>query len=186
MQRRFRRLGVLTALAVPLGVIGFAAPASASASTTCTGNSGTIKLSPGLQESAQVQNITIKGTLSGCTGSSVTGGTYLAHLKTAGPVSCAALSSAGEVATGSIVIKWSPKGQGNSNGTFSMPLTALAGVGLGGTLQSGPFATSSISGTVSQSFAGACGGGGKSKGKGKAKAKKIKDGSFTGPGFELS
>ena len=62
-----------------------------------------------------------------------------------------------------------------------MPLTAAAGVGLGGTLESGPFATSTISGTVSQTFAGACGGA-----KGKKKAKKVKDGTFTGTALELS
>jgi hypothetical protein len=183
MRTRFGRLWVLAALAAPLAVTGVvAAPANASAGTTCAGNSGTIKLSPGLQESAQVQNITVKGTLSGCTGATVTGATYVAHLKTTSPVSCAALSSAGEAATGSIVIKWSPKGQGNSNGSLSMPLTALAGVSLGGTLESGLFATSSVSGTVSQSFAGACGGGGK----GKSKGKKVKDGTFTGSALEVS
>jgi hypothetical protein len=183
MRTRFGRLLVLGALAVPVGAVGFvAAPASASAGTTCSGNSGTIKLSPGLQESAQVQNITVKGTLSGCSGGVVTGATYVAHLKTTSAVSCAALSSAGEAATGSIIIKWSPKGQGNSNGTFSMPLTAMAGASLGGTIESGPFATSSVSGTVSQAFAGTCGG----AGKGKNKGKKVKDGSFTGSAFEVS
>jgi hypothetical protein len=183
MRTRFGRLWALAAVAVPLSVAGFVvAPASASAATTCSGNSATVKLSPGLQESAQVQNITVKGTLSGCTGAGVTGAAYVAHLKTTSAVSCAALSSAGEAATGSIVIKWSPKGQGNSNGTFSMPLTAMAGVSLGGSLESGPFATSSISGTVSQSFAGTCGGGGK----GKSKGKKVKDGTLTGSAFEVS
>jgi hypothetical protein len=182
MGTRFARLSVLAALMAPIGAMGLAAaPAGASAGTTCSANSGSIKLSPGLQESAQVQNITIKGTLSGCTGATVTGGTYVAHLKTTNPVSCAALASAGEAATGSIVIKWSPKGQGNSNGTFSMPLTAVAGVSISGTLAGGPFPTSSISGTVSQSFAGTCGGG-----KGKKKAKKVKDGTFSGSAVGIS
>jgi hypothetical protein len=128
-----------------------------------------------------VQNIVIKGKLTGCIGSTATSATYVAHLKTTSPVSCTALSSAGEAATGSIVVKWSPKGQGNSNGTFSMPLTAVAGVSLGGTLESGPFAAATISGTVSQTFTGACG----STGKGK-KGKKVKVGTFTGSAVELS
>ena len=183
MRTRLGRLWVLAALAMPLGAISLvASPASAYAEgTTCAGNSGSIKLSPGLQESAQVQNITIKGKLTGCTASTATTATYVAHLKTTGPVSCAALASAGEAATGSIVIKWSPKGQGNSKGTFSMPLTAVAGVSLGGTLESGPFATGTISGTASQTFASTCSGG-----KGKKKAKKVKDGAFTGSPLELS
>ncbi|MGO9322902.1 MAG: hypothetical protein ACLQBY_19155 [Solirubrobacteraceae bacterium] len=183
MRTKFGWLCVFAALAAPLGAMGLgAAPAGAATGTTCSGNSGSIKLSPGLEESAQTQNITIKGTLTDCTGSTVTGGSYLAHLKTTHPVSCAALASAGEAATGTIVIKWSPKGQGNSNGAFSMPLTALAPVSIGGTLESGLFATSSISGTVSQSFAGTCGGGGK----GKSKAKKVKNGTFTGSAVEVS
>jgi hypothetical protein len=183
MRTTFRRLAVLAALTLPLSALGLVAgPASASASTICSANSGSIKLSPGLQESAQVQNITIKGTLSGCSGSSVSSGSYLAHLKTPAPVSCSALTSAGEAATGTIVIKWSPKGQGNSIGTFSMPLTALAGVSIGGTLESGPFATSTIAGTVTQSYAGTCGG----TGKGKTKGKKVKDGTFTGSAVEIS
>lgn len=182
MRTRFTRLSVLVALAAPLATMGIsAAPASAAEGTTCSGNSGSIKLSPGLSESAQVQNISIKGSLSGCTGA-VTSAKYVAHLKTTDPVSCTALSSTGEAATGTIVIKWSPKGQGNSNGTFSMPLTELAGVSIGGTLESGPFETLKISGTVSQSFQGTCGGGGK----GKSKAKKVKNGTFTGSAVEIS
>ncbi len=98
-----------------------AAPASAAGGTICSANSGTIKLSPGLEEVAHIQNITIKGSLSGCTGSTVTGATYVAQLKTTDAVTCSALTSAGDAATGSIVIKWSPKGQGTSHGTLTMP-----------------------------------------------------------------
>jgi hypothetical protein len=182
MRRRFARFSVLALLTVPLAAMGLAVPAGASAATTCSGNKGSIKLSPGLGGSAQVQNVTIKGTLSGCTGSTVTAASYVAHLKTTDPVSCAALASAGEATSGSIVIKWSPKGQGNSNGTFGMPLTAVPGVSISGTLSSEPFASSTISGTVSQSFAGTCGSGGK----GKKKGKKVKDGTFTGSAVEIA
>jgi hypothetical protein len=62
-----------------------------------------------------------------------------------------------------------------------MPLTAVVGVSLGGTLGSGPFATGTISGAVSQTFAGACGGA-----EGKKEAKKVKGGAFTGSPLELS
>ena len=181
MRTNLKRMWLLAALAVPFTMLGLVvAPAGASAATTCTGNSGSIKLSPGLQESAHVQNITIKGALSGCTGSSVTGGSYVAHLKTTEAVSCTALESAGEAATGSIVIKWSPHGQGNSNGTFSMPLTDAAAVNIGGTLESGPFAGETLSGTVTQSYAGTC------ISSGHKKAKKIKSGTFTGSAVEIS
>jgi hypothetical protein len=181
MRTRLAGLSVVVALAGPVALMGVSAASASAAGTTCTGNSGWIKLSPGLSESAQVQNVSIKGTLSGCTGSTVTKGSYVAQLKTTHAVTCAALAGAGEPATGSIVIKWSPKGQGNSMGTFSMPLTALAGVSIGGTLEKGPFSVAGISGTVSQSFSGACGGG-----KGKKKAKKLKDGSFTGSEVVIS
>jgi hypothetical protein len=182
MRIKLAGLSLFAALMAPSAMMGIAAaPASAAEGTTCSANSGSIKLSPGLEESARVQNITIKGTLSGCTGT-VTTAKYVAQLKTADPVSCSALASPGEVATGSIVIKWSPKGQGNSNGTFSMPLTASAGVSIGGSLEHGPFETLALSGTVAQSFQGTCGGGGK----GKKKAKKVKTGSFTGSPVEIS
>jgi hypothetical protein len=176
MRTRYARLSVLTALIVPVGAIGaFAAPASAEG-TTCSGNSGSIKISPGLEETARAQTISIKGMLTGCTGS-VTSASYRATLKTA-PVTCAALKSTGEPATATnLVIKW---GHGNSHGTFSMPLTEMA-VSIGGTIESGPFEKLSIAGTVTQSY-GACGGGGK----GKMKPKKLKKGTFTGSAVVVS
>jgi hypothetical protein len=186
MRTRLTRLSVVAALMAPLAMMGVsAAPASAASGTVCSGNSGSIKLSPGLEEAAQVQNITIKGTLSGCTGSTVTSGKYVAHLKTTNPVSCATLSSAGGAATGSIVIKWSPKGQGNSQGTLTMPLTDSTGVSMGGTLEKGPLAGLGIYGPVSQSYSGQCGGttGGGKKPK---KAKKVKDGTLTGSSFRVT
>jgi len=183
MRTRLMRLSVVAALAAPLTIMGVsAAPASAAGGTICSGNSGSIKLSPGLEEAAHVQNITIKGTLSGCTGSTVTGATYVAQLKTTHAVTCAALTSAGEVATGSIVIKWSPKGQGNSQGTLTMPLTASTGVTMSGKLGNGLFEQLGLYDPVSQSYAGPCGG----SGKGKKKAKKVKGGSLTGSGFRIT
>jgi hypothetical protein len=176
MRKGSLRLWLVTAVIAPIGAMGALAAPAVAAGTTCSGDSGAIKLAPGVSETAQVQNITIKGTLSGCTGSTVTGGKYVAHLKTTAAVTCAALKSAGEPTTGTIVIKWSPKGQGNSHGTFTMPLAAEGAVNIGGTLEEpGLFAKSTISGTVSQSY-GACGG----AGKGKMKPKKLKKGTFTG------
>lgn len=183
MRTRFMRLSVMAALMAPVVTMGVvAAPASAAGGTICSGNSGSIKLSPGLEESAQVQNISIKGSLSGCTGSTVTGATYVAHLKTTGPVDCATLTSAGAATTGTIVIKWSPKGQGNSQGSLSMPLTASGAVPMSGKLGNGLFETLGLYNPVSQSYPGTCGGGGK----GKKKGKKVKDGTLTGSGFRVT
>jgi hypothetical protein len=177
---------LITVVAVTLGTLGVSAASASAATTTCAGNAGTIKLSPGLSQSPQVQNITVNGTLSECAGegSTVTGAKYLAHLKTAEPVSCSALTGAGALEEGgTIVIKWSPKGQGNSLGSFSMPLTEVPGVSLGGTLASGPFSGASIAGTVSQTFTGGatCG-----VANGKKKAKKVNKGAFTGTAVTIS
>lgn len=165
---------VLVGLLSAVTLLAATAASASAESTTCAGNSGSIKLSPGLSETPTVQNISIKGTLSGCTGSTVTGGKYVAHLKTTHPVTCAALSSAGEPTTGTIVIKWSPKGQGNSNGTFSMPLTETT-VPISGTIEKGMFEKDSISGTVTQKYAGKCGG-----------KKKVNKGTFTGSEVVIS
>lgn len=176
----------LPALAVAIGAVtlmGVSAASASAAETTCSSNTGTIKLSPGLEATPKVQNITVKGTLSGCTGSTVTGGTYVAHLKTVNPASCADLTGPGAPTTGTIVIKWSPKGQGNSHGTFSMPLTEMPGAALSGMVESGPFAEGAIAGTVSETYTGGaqCG-----VANGKKKAKKVNKGTLTGTAFTVS
>lgn len=177
---------LLAVLAVMLGAMGVSVASASAATTTCTGDGGTIKLSPGLSASPQVQNITIKGTLSECSGegSTVVAGKYLAHLKTAEAVTCSALTGAGALEEETkIIIKWSPKGQGNSMGTFSMALTEVPGVSLGGTLSSGPFSGDNIAGTVSQTFTGGatCG-----AAHGKKPAKKVSKGTFTGSAVTIS
>ncbi len=181
MRARLIRLSVAAALMVPVAIMGVSAtPASADQGTICSGNSGSIKLSPGLEEVAHVQNITIKGTLTGCTGSKVTEAAYVAHLKTVNAVTCAALASAGDAATGTIVIKWAPKGQGNSHGTLTLPLTAAGAVKMSGKLENGPFEKLGLYDPVSQAFTGKCG---VVEGK---KAKKVKDGTLTGSEFRVA
>ena len=138
MRNLTTRLAVVAAMAVPLGVVaGLASPALASETgTVCSGNSGAMKISPGVEETvAKVQNIKIKGVLTGCSGSTLTSATYVAHLKTVGPVTCATLAT-GESASGTIVVKWSPKGQKNSHGSLEMVLasgatTMYGSIGLG-------------------------------------------------------
>lgn len=178
MEPDMRMRGVtLTVAAVLASAAAMAVSASASAATTTCTNAGTIKLSPGLEGTAKVQNITIKGTLSECKGegSTATGGTYVAHLKTTEPVSCSALTGSAP-AEGTIVVKWTPKGEGNSKGTFTMPLTELPTT-LGGKIESGPFAEGAISGTVTQKYTGgaSCG-----VANGKKKAKKVNKGTLSG------
>lgn len=173
-----------TAVAVALvSAFAMAATASANAASTTCKNNGTIKVSPGFEAKAKVQNITIRGTLSECKGegSTVTGGGYMVHAKTAEAVSCAALSSTGAAMRAtSIDIGWTP-GEEESEGSFAMPLTEMP-VALSGEVESGLFAGDTISGAVTQKYTGGpeCSGSpGKGKGKGK-KPKKVKDGTFSG------
>src|ERR1700730_12776317 len=165
MRIKFSKLSALTALFSAVGLLtAFAASASAD-SVTCNTN-GSIKLSPGLSETPTVQNIQVKGTLSACSGTEtmVKSGKYNAHLKTAEAITCSALSSAGAAETpeSGIILKWRPKGGGNSLGTFSMPITELLST-LSGTITAGPFKEDTISGNVLQSYSGKCGEGKKPK-----------------------
>ena len=84
---------------------------------TCTGDTGTVTLSPGLTNTAAVQTMKIKGTLTGCAGTPFTGAKYTATLKTGGLVSCAVLKTGGEPAAGAAKYKWTPKAKA-STGTF--------------------------------------------------------------------
>lgn len=172
-----RRLILCSALLVVLALGATSASANAATTETCETNAS-VKLSPGLTNTPTVQNISIKGTLTNCAGeeATVTGGKYVAHLKTAEPVTCAVLAGPGAPATGTIVIKWTPKGQGNSMGTFSTSLTEQP-TAIGGSIESGPFAESPLSGSVVQAYTGGstCG-----VAEGKKKAKKVNKGTLTG------
>ena len=57
MRTMFMRLSVVAALLSPLAMLGVSAGPvyAAGAGTVCTANSGSIKLSPGLEATAQVQ-----------------------------------------------------------------------------------------------------------------------------------
>jgi hypothetical protein len=148
---------------------------------TCEQNQGTIKLSPGLEETPHVQSITVKGTLKGCDGPlSFSEGTYTAHLQTTEEVTCSTLSSVSAEPTTtstSLAVKWSPTEAGKSTGTFLIPLTEVPGETLTGTLQGGalPSPTSFSASSLSESFTGGatCG-----VASGKKKAKAVKSGTF--------
>jgi hypothetical protein len=171
------RKAILTGVVTALAIIAVPA-ASASADTTSCENNATIKLSPGLSNTPQIQNVTVKGTLSNCSGeeSTATSGKYVAHLKTTEATTCAALASAAAT-EGTIVIKWSPKGAGNSMGTFSMPITELPTT-VSGLVEKGPFEGDTIGGSVTQSYTGGptCG----IAPEGKKKAKKVNKGTLSG------
>jgi hypothetical protein len=154
----------------------------------CELNTGTIKLSPGLSETPSVQNITVKGQLGSCSGTSgVESASYVDHLKTTEEVTCSVLSSlSAEPTTApvSLSIKWNPKELGSSHGSLVLPITEAAGVALTGTLEGGPFAspTAITGGEVFESFSGAstCG-----LAEGKKKPKAVKSGTFSGTALEV-
>lgn len=173
MRTLLRGLSVSAALLVLSSVVGATASPALAAEPTgsiCASNAGTIKMSPGLEETeAKVQNITIKGVLSGCSGSTVTEAKYVAHLKSAGPMTCATLA-AGEAATGTILLKWTPKkpGGGTSHSTTEMVLTSESST-MYGSIEAGPFAGDGLYSPISASF-GSCG----------DKKAKLKTGSLAG------
>lgn len=146
------RVCVVAAATLPLGAMGVLA-APASAGTTCSGGSATITLSPGLTNSPKVQTVKVKGSLSGCTGQ-VTSAKFKANLKTAEPVTCAALSGAGVAATGAISMTWLPRFSGGSEGTLNIPLTEAPEASFGGFLKEGRFPNQTLTGTLSEAFTG--------------------------------
>jgi hypothetical protein len=149
MQRFVLKL-ILVALAA-MGCAGLAAVSAGAAEetgTTCSSDSGVAKLSPGIEEVAKTQNITVKGTLSGCTGSTGTSAKYVAHLKTTAAVTCASFNGEGATSEGTVILKWG-HGKGNSLGTLTVTGSLGSGFALTGAVTSGPFEGLGISSTVS-------------------------------------
>jgi YVTN family beta-propeller protein len=142
----------------------------------CTGDTGSVTLSPGLTDTAAVQTMKIKGTLTGCTATPFTGATYTATLKTAGPVSCSALKATGEPAAGAAKYKWTPKAN-DSTGTLSMPLTETPEIAFSADVTSGSYSRLTLTGTAMESYTGGATCGGKV---GKKAAKAVKKGTFSG------
>jgi alpha-tubulin suppressor-like RCC1 family protein len=139
--------GTTTSKTTPTHVVGLVR-------ATCATNTATVELSPGLSDTAAVQTLKIKGTLTGCTGEPFRQTKYTATLKTTGPVSCSVLKAAGEVATGVAKYKWTPSAK-SSKGTLNMLLTETSGVPFSGEATSGSYAPLPFSGTTTQSYDGA-------------------------------
>jgi hypothetical protein len=147
------------------------------AKAVCTTNTGTSKLSPGLTDTAAVQTVKIKGTLTGCTGEPFTKVSYKATLTTAHAVSCSVLSEAGEAASGSAKFKWTPKAKpASAAGPLSLVLSEAPSVAFSGETTAGAFSPLTLAGAVRETYEGAakCG---VAEGK---KVKAVKKGTFTG------
>jgi hypothetical protein len=146
------------------------------AKALCTVDSGTVTLSPGLSNTPATQTAKIKGKLSGCTGEPFSAVRYTATLRTAGKVSCSVLNEAGEPATGAAKFNWAPTAK-SSTGALGLVLTETSGVAFSGGLSSGTYSPLSLSGTISEHFAGGskCG-----VAEGKKAAKAVKKGTLKG------
>ena len=158
--------GTTTDKTSPVDVIGLVR-------ATCTTNTGTITLAPGLTGTAVYQGVTIEGTLTGCSGEPFTEAKYTATLTTTSKVTCSALSGPGAATFGTVKYVWTPKTKA-TYGTLSLPLTETAGIALSGELESGPYSPLMLSGTASESYTNAaiCG-------KGRV-VKAVTKGTFTG------
>ena len=125
------------------------------AKAICTANSGTVKLSPGLTNTAAKQTVKIQGTLTGCTGLAFTEVSYKATLTTAAAVSCSVLTGAGEPATGPAKYKWTPKPKpATSTGPLSLMLSETPSVAFSGEVTAGPFSPLKFSGAASETYEG--------------------------------
>ncbi len=170
----------LAAVGATMAALAFAGTASASAASTSCSAGGAIKLSPGLTTEAQVQNVTVKGTLAGCESSEskATQGKFVAHFKTAEAIGCEALTNGGVGAAAEpdqLVLKLKPNGhRGSSQGTFGVNVTEGSDELLSGLVESGPLAGDTVGGSITETFTGAhhCGN--------RKNGKPVKKGTFVG------
>ena len=149
----------------------------------CSHNQGKAAYSPGLTDTPAVQMVKLKGNLSGCSGSNYTSATYTATLRTNGPIACNAMTgNPGEPASGALSVKWRPKGKATSStGTITINATSVPNAAIAGTLSTGPFSPATLSGSMSETFAGADSCGVVIKGK----LKPVKRATFTGSSVTL-
>lgn len=110
---------------------------------TCASSSGTIKLSPGLTETAKVQTVTFSGEVANCEGPSAPErGTFTVKEKTLEPVTCSYLQSSSvepSTTAGKLTLSWQPAEEGTSKGTLAIPVSEVSLTGISGSLSGGPF-----------------------------------------------
>ena len=175
--RAMRLVAVAATTTVALALVG---TASASAASTSCNAGGLIRLSPGLTNEPQVQNVLVKGTLAGCESneSKASEGKFIAHFKTAEAIGCEALTDGGVGAAAeedAVIVKLNKKKHmGNSQGTLSVNITEGSDELVSGLLETGPFAGDAIGGSITETFTGShhCGE--------RMNGKPVKKGTFVG------
>jgi len=163
------------------GQTGMASIGYTVARAICAGNTGTVMLSPGLTDTAAVQLMKVKGTLTGCAGRPFTELIFTAMLTTSSPVSCSVLTGSGEAATGTAKYKWRPKAK-VSVGTLSMLLTEAPGNASLGEVTIGPYSPLTFAGTVREGYSGGVTCGDKV---GRKAVKAVKNGTFSGSAVDF-
>ncbi len=141
----------LTMLLTPAAGFATVSPAGAgTGGTSCATGGGLVSFWPGVTNSARAQNVVFLGLLHGCTGD-VTDAALVGHLpRGGGKLTCADLAAGTQgSATGTLVIKWSPRGTGNSHAAITVSGTGPGTVHVSGTMNKGPFGGMSISADAS-------------------------------------
>jgi hypothetical protein len=100
-----------------------ARPPSSKTLASCTGNTGTVTLNPGmLEKTAQTQHLDLSATV-GCQGPSVNAGSVTFSLRARRSASCA--TAVGLISGGSGTIRWSaPGGMGKSIATIQLKIAS--------------------------------------------------------------
>jgi len=167
-----KTLGLLCAAAMllPIGVITANAAGGAAATPTCGATKGTAKFTPALPKITNppskakkvLSKLTATGTLSGCAGGGVTGGSVkFTQTSKPTPGNCSTLAAPSKTSKGTIgtlVITWAG-GKGTSTATaFTVKQTAaIVDATTTGKITSGLFAGKTITGTTTYTLPkGAC------------------------------
>lgn len=119
----------------------------------CNTNTADIRLSPGLTNTPTVQKMKITGRMSGCEAEPFATVNYTATLKTAGPVTCAALAGPGEPATGAARFDWSSTAK-TSKGSLTVPLAESLDLAFefAGEAATGPYSPMPFTGTTTTRY----------------------------------
>jgi hypothetical protein len=143
-----KRLAGLVAIAVvSAATFAFAAgSAGADGGATCTTGSGQAKFAPGLSTDASTENVVVKGTLMGCTGSTFTDAALLVHLpRGTALLTCDSLTTgAPDLLAGKAIVKWVPAGSKNSMATVTATLSGANSLHITGVITTGSFTGSTL------------------------------------------
>jgi hypothetical protein len=137
----FVAIVVVTATTMSFG----AGSAVAAGGATCTTGSGQARFSPGLTTTASSENIVIRGTLSGCSGSTFTDAAFLMHLpRGTAQLTCDSLATgAADVLSGKAIVKL-PAGSKSSMAAVTATFSGAGSLHVTGLITKGSFTGSTL------------------------------------------